>query len=57
MLVLERYARQSIKIGDDIIVKVLSHRAHGVKIGIDAPKHIKILREELVEDILELESN
>ncbi len=57
MLVLERHAGQSIKIGDNIVVKVLSHRDHSVKIGIAAPRHIKVLREELVEADLASENN
>ena len=48
-LVLIRYVGQSINIGSDIKITVLSvaNRGTQVKIGISAPEDIKILREEL----------
>jgi len=50
MLVLARKAGQSIIINDNIIVKLVSIQsdAKQVKIGIEAPKEISIVREELV---------
>ena len=47
MLVLTRKPEQSIIIGTDIVVKVLSVDGDHVKIGIEAPKDVLILREEL----------
>ncbi len=50
MLVLSRRLNESIKIGDEIRVVVLSVKNGVVRIGIDAPKEQRILREELEEE-------
>lgn len=47
MLVLTRKLNQSIQIGDDIELTVLSLDKDQVKIGISAPKHIDIHRKEI----------
>lgn len=49
MLVLQRKQKQSICIGDDITITILESGSDGVKIAIDAPKEISILRGELME--------
>ena len=46
MLCLTRKAGESIKIGDDITIVIIDSRGQ-VKIGIDAPKDVVILRSEL----------
>lgn len=51
MLILSRKAEEKIKIGDDIIVSILSVENGIVKLGIDAPKQVTILRMEVVEQI------
>ena len=51
MLILTRKAGESIKIGDDVTIEVLSMSGSRVKIGIDAPKSINILRKELYDII------
>ncbi len=51
MLVLARKLKESIVIGEDIIVKVISIDKGVVKIGIDAPSNISIVRNELLEDV------
>jgi len=51
MLVLTRRAEEKIKIGDNIIVSVLSVEGGVVKIGIDAPREVTILRMEVLEQI------
>ena len=51
MLVLTRRAEEKIKIGDNIIVSILSVDGSVVKIGIDAPKEVTILRMEVLEQI------
>ncbi|MGE6630218.1 carbon storage regulator CsrA [Bacillus sp. NPDC077027] len=53
MLVLSRKLNQSIQIGDEIEVKVISIEGDQVKIGIDAPKHIDIHRKEIYLSIQE----
>jgi len=53
MLVLKRKAGERILIGDDIVITVLDNRGDGVRIGIEAPAGVRILRDELhraVED-------
>ncbi|UOQ94396.1 carbon storage regulator CsrA [Halobacillus shinanisalinarum] len=47
MLVLNRKAGESIRIGDDIELKVVSVEGGQVKLGIDAPKHVEIHRQEV----------
>lgn len=49
MLVLQRKLQQSVLIGDNIKITILDSGVDGVKLAIDAPKDIAILREELVE--------
>ena len=50
MLVLTRRVGESVHINEDIVVTVLSIRENEnqVKIGVDAPKDIRILRGELI---------
>ena len=47
MLVLTRRVNESINIGDDVEVRVLGVVGNQVRIGIDAPKEVCVLREEL----------
>jgi len=54
MLVLARKLDESIVIGDDVRVKIISIDKGVVKIGIDAPSDVAILRSELIEDVKEL---
>lgn len=49
MLVLTRKVSQKIAIGGDVHVTVLSIDGDKVKIGIDAPKSIRVFREELID--------
>ncbi|MDQ0244754.1 carbon storage regulator [Bacillus fengqiuensis] len=51
MLVLTRKTKESIKIGDDIEITVLSVSGDQVKIGINAPKSIEIHRREIYNEI------
>lgn len=51
MLVLARKLDESIVIGDNIVVKVISIDKGVVKLGIDAPSSISIVRSELLEDV------
>jgi len=47
MLVLSRKKLEQIAIGDDIVITITETRQHSVRIGIEAPRHLKILRREL----------
>ena len=51
MLVLTRKTDESILVGDNIKITLLQIDADRVKIGIDAPRPMKILRFETVEKI------
>lgn len=53
MLILSRRTGEAIRIGGDIRVVVMATGEGGVRLGIDAPGDVTILREELV---LEVES-
>jgi carbon storage regulator len=47
VLVLTRKARQSIMIGDEIEVRVLSNDGTKVRLGIQAPSHVPVHRTEI----------
>lgn len=49
MLVLTRKREESIRIGNDIVIKVTQIHQGKVKLGIEAPAHVRILRAELAE--------
>jgi len=51
MLILSRKADESIVIDDNITVKIVSIEKGVVKLGIDAPSEISILRSELTEAV------
>ena len=51
MLVLARKLDEAITIGDDIVVKVISVEKGVVKLGIDAPTSVSIVRNELLDDV------
>jgi carbon storage regulator len=51
MLVLTRKNGESIKIGDDIEITIISSKNDHVKIGISAPKNIDVFRKEIFEQI------
>lgn len=47
MLVLTRRLKESIMIGDDIEISILSMDGDQVKLGISAPKNVDIHRKEI----------
>ena len=53
MLVLTRKPGERILIGDDIQVTILDVRGDGVRVGIDAPRGIRIQRDEVVQAVAE----
>jgi carbon storage regulator len=53
VLVLTRRLDEGIVIQDNIVITVLAVEGDTVKLGITAPKHIPILRQELCEAVRE----
>ena len=47
MLILSRRESECIHLGDDIIVTIVRLNGDKVRIGVQAPSHIRILRNEL----------
>ena len=51
MLILSRKENESVQIGEDVEIKIIQIGKGYVKIGIEAPKSLMILRKELVTQI------
>lgn len=51
MLILTRKIGESLLIGDDVEITVLSVRGNQVKLGVNAPKEIAVHREEIYHKI------
>jgi carbon storage regulator len=51
MLILSRKVDEKIMIGDDISVSILEVRGDQVRIGVDAPKTVKVYRREVFDAI------
>ena len=51
MLILSRKENQKIRIGNNIILNVISISENNVRIGIEADKNVKIYREEVYDAI------
>ena len=50
MLVLSRKANETILLGEDIRIVILSVDGERVRVGIDAPRSVRIVRNELVTE-------
>jgi len=51
MLVLTRKAGEGIIIGEDIKITIVELKGGGVRIGIDAPREMKVHRQEVFDKI------
>lgn len=51
MLVLTRKQNEGILIGSDIIVTVINIDGDKIRLGIEAPKNVRVIREELTAEI------
>lgn len=51
MLVLARKLNEKIMIGEDIEITIVGISGDSVRLGIDAPRTVKILRSEVYEEI------
>ena len=51
MLVVKRKTNQRVRIGDDIWITIVEVCGRNeVRLGVDAPPEIRVLREELIDD-------
>ena len=51
MLILSRKINEKIMIGDDISISIIEIRGDQVRIGVDAPKTVKVFRREVFDAI------
>lgn len=51
MLILSRKLNEKVVIGDGVVVSVIEIRGDQVKLGIDAPKSVKVFRQEVYDAI------
>jgi carbon storage regulator len=51
MLILTRRVGETLMVGDEVSVTVLGVKGNQVRIGINAPKHVAVHREEIYERI------
>jgi carbon storage regulator len=52
MLILSRKINEKIMIGKDISVSIIEIRGDQVRIGVDAPKTVKVFRQEVFDAIM-----
>lgn len=54
MLVITRKESEMVQIGDDVIIKVIQTGRGSIKIGIEAPAHVRVLRGEMSAELAAL---
>ena len=54
MLILTRKVGESVLIGNDISITILSVRGNQVKLGVEAPKEVSVRREEIYQRIKQM---
>jgi len=52
MLVLSRKQKERIRVGDSVVVTIVRVSGDKVRIGIEAPAHVRVLRDELEQDVM-----
>jgi carbon storage regulator len=51
VLVLTRRAGESVMIGDDVVITVLEARGDVIRLGIQAPRDVRVHREEIYREL------
>ena len=51
MLILTRRVNEKLMVGDDVTVTVLSISGNQVRIGVTAPRHVPVHREEIYDKV------
>ncbi len=51
MLILSRKLNEKICIGEDISITIIEIHGEQVKIGVEAPKHVKVFRQEVLNAV------
>jgi carbon storage regulator len=51
MLILSRKVNEKIMIGDDISISIIDIRGDQVRLGVNAPKAVKVFRQEVFDAI------
>lgn len=51
MLILSRHKNEKLKIGDEVTITVVEIRGDKVRLGIEAPSHIPVHRQEVYDAI------
>jgi carbon storage regulator len=51
VLVLTRHPGESVMVGDDVVITVLEVRGDVVRVGIEAPRSIRVHREEVYREL------
>jgi carbon storage regulator len=51
MLILTRKTNEKIKIGNEITLSIIEIKGEQVKIGVEAPKEVKVFRQEVFNAI------
>lgn len=51
MLILTRRVGETVMIGDEVTITILGVKGNQVRVGINAPKHIAVHREEIYDRI------
>ncbi len=55
LLILTRKAGEKLVINDDIVITILEFKGNQVRVGIDAPDEVSILREEVYDRIMQID--
>ena len=56
MLVLTRKTQQQIQIGNNIVVTILQVKGQSVRVGIEAPRDVRVVRSELSDTVPTVET-